>query len=76
MGNVFSRPKVEAAPAAPETTPLPIRDDDAARREKRKVWADAASRTGDASTRMSRVGDADVAQTRTGSVTPSSILGS
>jgi hypothetical protein len=72
MGNMLGKPKVEAAPAAKEATPLPIRDDDAERREKIKTWASASKRGGEISTRVSRVGDSDMAQTRTGSA----VLGS
>jgi hypothetical protein len=67
MGNMFSRPKVEAPPRAPDPTPLPIRDDVAERREKRKVWANIASRTGDGSTRLSGMAaDLSRADTRSG----------
>lgn len=69
MGNMFSKPKVEAMPKQPDPTPLPIRDDEEERRAKMKTWAAAAKRTGDASTRMAGMGGSDdnAAQTRTGS---------
>lgn len=67
MGNIFAKPKVEAAPVQKEATPLPIRDDEAERRDKIKTWAAASKRGGEASTRMSSMGDNDAAQTRTGS---------
>lgn len=71
MGNMFSKPKVDPMPVQKEPTPLPIRDDEAERREKMKTYAAAATRTGETSTRMSKMGASDTAQTRTGS----SVLG-
>lgn len=67
MGNMFSKPKVAEMPAAaPTPAPLPIRDDEAMRKEKMKTYAAAAKRSGDESTRMTtnRMGDSSDATTR------------
>lgn len=76
MGNMFSAPRPQAAsvPAkSPEVTPLPVRDDEAERREKQKTYAAASRRGGRESTNLtqSRLGDMSLADTRSGS----SVLG-
>jgi hypothetical protein len=74
MGNMFSAPKPQQQPKAPEPTPLPIRDDEAMRREKMKTYAAASQRGGSESTRMSGGDLGSVANTRTGAA-PSRVLG-
>lgn len=78
MGNMFGKPpQATPPPAMPAPTPLPIRDDEAERRAKMKEYAAASKRTGSESTRMSKLGDGSsvAADTRSGSSTPSAVLG-
>lgn len=57
MGNMFSKPEVQQAPEPKPTTPLPIRDDEAMRKEKMKTYTAAAKRSGAESTKFGRMGD-------------------
>lgn len=73
MGSLLSGPKL---PAQQPTTPMPVQDDEAARRERLKAIAKTSAEGGRSSTMLtaSRMGDTSKAETRSGTGYGSQIL--